>query len=72
MAEAYGLRPFCPAGAEKQVVSRLANISNPEELIAQARGGDEAAQATIDLGTTTLPGSLKSPAGLLRCPKAPY
>lgn len=38
---------FCPAGASKQVMSRLADIPIPEELIAQARGGDEAAQATI-------------------------
>jgi RNA polymerase sigma-70 factor, ECF subfamily len=38
---------FCPARASKQVMSRLADIPISDELVAQARGGDEEAQAAI-------------------------
>ena len=41
---------FCHARASKYSVSRLSEIAISEELIARARGGEEAAQAAIYRG----------------------
>jgi RNA polymerase sigma factor (sigma-70 family) len=44
------LATFCHARASKYLVSRLSEIAISEELIARARGGEEAAQAAIYRG----------------------